>query len=531
MQNGRRRIGARVPSANSRSTNRSESFSEYTSIQKSVECPICGIELPNLQSLNDHIDITHISTEEETQPKHQDFVNSWFSRTINGATTLHAKAAQRLLKLEPYEQNGDRTGAIGIEATKLTDSVVTREHWQAEVVDMKCHDPTCDKILNFMNGRIHCRKCGYVFCNFHTLYQAKLSVSADYDPEFGFWSRICRQCYENRPGYNDVHGQTRSRYHTFEAFRKSIADKRRIEFLRLDKRMKRLESLWSSEKVSVFDALLKNKAKKLEQEIVNWQEDSEVETCPECGNVFTLTRRRRHCRLCGRVVCRFCVLEILHSNQFQNLLICNSCNQNYFKTLAFQKDKDHIPGYILHINHLQVFRHALQNYITLYKENLADLLSGTIVTQELLQKTKDVRQRFSDLCLKYESTVKKISSYPVNTEAEEQIKHSICAEAKSFLQETALHLQAIPRLQVGQTWSSQMEQDASARKEEAEKKQNEYTQMKIVIEEQVFLVENMIREAKLKRKFSEVDTLVQSLKPLQEEIQRLERSIQELNGL
>ncbi|EPX72640.1 prevacuole/endosomal FYVE tethering component Pep7 [Schizosaccharomyces octosporus yFS286] len=529
MQNGKRRIGSRVPSNNSRNTNRSESFSESICLQKSVECPICGLELPNLQSLNDHIDITHITPEEETQPKNQDFVNSWFLKTINGATTLHIKAAQRLLKLEPYEQNGDQTGAIGIEATKLTDPVITREHWQPEVADMKCHDPTCDKVLNFVNGRIHCRKCGYVFCNYHTLYQAKLSVSASYDPDFGFWSRVCKQCYENRPGYNDVHGQTRSRFPTFESFRKPIADKKRIEFLRLQKRMQRLQSLWSSEEVSVFDALVKNKAKKMEQEIVNWQDDSEVETCPECNNGFTLTRRRRHCRLCGRVVCRFCVLEILHLNQLQNLLICNSCNQNYFKTISFQKDKEHIPGYVLHINHLQVFRHALQNYIKLFKDNLAVLLSGTVVTYDLLQKTKEVRQRFSDLYMRYESTIKKISSYPVNTEEEERLKHCVCAEGKSFLQETALHLQAIPKLQVGQSWSSQMEQDALSRKKEAEEQQNEYIQMKIVIEEQVFLVENMIRKAKLKRNFSEVEILMQSLKPLQDEIQKLEESIEKLN--
>jgi rabenosyn-5 len=41
-----------------------------------------------------------------------------------------------------------------------------------------------------------------------------------------------------------------------------------------------------------------------EQAITPWQEDSAVPACPLCLVVFnTLTNRKHHCRLCGKVVC------------------------------------------------------------------------------------------------------------------------------------------------------------------------------------------------------------------------------------
>ncbi|CAB16219.1 prevacuole/endosomal FYVE tethering component Pep7 [Schizosaccharomyces pombe] len=532
MQNGKRRIGVRISSnlSNHSGTNLSTSAqSDSSNIVKATECPICGLELPNLSALNDHLDVTHFNDNEKIH-KRQDSINSWLTRTLNGASALQMKAAQRLWRMEPYEQNGDSSGAVGLEATKLTDSLVVKNHWQPEVPDMVCHDPMCDKLLNFINGHIHCRKCGYIFCNFHSMYQIKLSIHATYDSENGFWCRVCRECYEGRPGYNDSNGLIRSRFQTFETFRKPLADKRRIEFLRLSKRMKKLEELWTSENVSMLDALLLNKAKRLEQSIVHWQDDSVVQICPECNNSFTLTRRRRHCRLCGRVICRFCVLEISLPQHPQPLLICMSCNQNYFRNVLYQTERSKSLGYIRHIEHLQVFRQAMVNYYRLYEDSLSELLSGEIITEATLKIVKDRRKKFLELCVKYDGTMKKIANHPSSNDAEEQFKQNVVNEAKRYLQETILRLQAIPyHLQVGQAWTSESERELEKKKEQVEKKQEELMQTRIVLEEQVFLVENMIEDAKAKRKFSEVETLLSSLAPLHEEIHSITEKIHDLD--
>lgn len=48
------------------------------------------------------------------------------------------------------------------------------------------------------------------------------------------------------------------------------------------------------------------KRKEFEREIVPWLDDAEAQVCPLCAARFGLTRRRHHCRLCGKVLCHSC---------------------------------------------------------------------------------------------------------------------------------------------------------------------------------------------------------------------------------
>ena len=87
------------------------------------------------------------------------------------------------------------------------DDVVTKAHWQRPGGNDICSDPTCGKRLNSTNGRVNCRKCGKLFCDDHTMYQMKLSRSAQHEPVRGFWCRVCETCYKSREGYNDHNGR------------------------------------------------------------------------------------------------------------------------------------------------------------------------------------------------------------------------------------------------------------------------------------------------------------------------------------
>lgn len=86
------------------------------------------------------------------------------------------------------------------------DEVVTKEHWQARGPYDVCLEPTCGKRLNATNGCVNCRKCGKLFCEEHTMYQMKLSRSAQHEPVRGLWCRVCETCYKLREGYNDHNG-------------------------------------------------------------------------------------------------------------------------------------------------------------------------------------------------------------------------------------------------------------------------------------------------------------------------------------
>ncbi|KAH8087968.1 FYVE zinc finger-domain-containing protein [Filobasidium floriforme] len=45
------------------------------------------------------------------------------------------------------------------------------------------------------------------------------------------------------------------------------------------------------------------KKREVERGLVVWEEDGEVRRCRICQSIFSLTNRKHHCRLCGRIVC------------------------------------------------------------------------------------------------------------------------------------------------------------------------------------------------------------------------------------
>lgn len=130
---------------------------------------------------------------------------------------------QKLKGLDVFESNENQStlvssrplaGPAGLPETststpKLLDpeDLITREHWQAGCLYDMCLEPSCGKRLNATNGCVNCRKCGKLFCEEHTMYQMKLSRSAQHEPVRGIWARVCETCYKSREGYNDHTGK------------------------------------------------------------------------------------------------------------------------------------------------------------------------------------------------------------------------------------------------------------------------------------------------------------------------------------
>ena len=61
----------------------------------------------------------------------------------------------------------------------------------------------------------------------------------------------------------------------------------------------------------------------------HFQDEKDVKACLECGHAFnSITRRKHHCRICGRVVCWFCSMHTLHdpaNPTASKVRACNSC--------------------------------------------------------------------------------------------------------------------------------------------------------------------------------------------------------------
>lgn len=296
-------------------------------------CPICNEEMVTLLQLNRHLDDVH----KEIQEQEQDEVKDWFKHQMAKAKKFQPLAVlnQKLKGLDVFESNDEVTRSTPATRTETAtrrdnqspapaprpmpqvdpDEVVTRQHWQKKTGYDVCSDPTCGRRLGAMEyGNVNCRHCGKLFCEEHTMYQMKLSRSAQHEPVRGMWCRVCETCYKSREGYNDRHGLEHDRMAEFSSMRKDTVGKQTMEVSRLEKRLSRLTQLLANPPDEALQSSRKgwsltswgqgDPRKQLEQSIVAWQDDAEVSRCPYCQQDFSqYTFRRHHCRTCGKVVC------------------------------------------------------------------------------------------------------------------------------------------------------------------------------------------------------------------------------------
>ena len=128
---------------------------ESTTTTTTLSCPICNENMITLLQLNRHLDDVHREVEEVQK----ETVKSWFKKRMNKAKSLPPVVAlnQKLGKSEPFERNGDQlVGRNGVDATVVTDEIVTRKHWQQETGNDYCSEPSCGKPLTNKNGHINC---------------------------------------------------------------------------------------------------------------------------------------------------------------------------------------------------------------------------------------------------------------------------------------------------------------------------------------------------------------------------------------
>ncbi|KAJ1534250.1 carboxypeptidase Y-deficient, partial [Nowakowskiella sp. JEL0078] len=296
-----------------------------------LSCPICFDEMLTLGMLNQHIDDQH--SEESDDAKN--VLLDWFKKTQKTILDPLSKAARRTeaglsnLNLErinavvkgetPFGLNQNMPARIlnfGEDEEADFDRMITKNHWQHEAGNDICSYNSCGKSLGLRSGKNNCRKCGRLYCEEHCRLQMKLSIDARYDPDHGYWVRVCLPCFTGRDGFLDTHGVSRSRTQTYLRIRKSKIDQVLLEANKLEKRLERVSvpfiftltvtndtfTLNQSNRNSVGSISKSKRA--LEQSVVTWEDEKVKTNCPICSLLFnSLTKRKHHCRLCGRVIC------------------------------------------------------------------------------------------------------------------------------------------------------------------------------------------------------------------------------------
>ncbi|KAK4121508.1 hypothetical protein N657DRAFT_647672 [Parathielavia appendiculata] len=570
-----------------------------------LACPICEEEMVTLLQLNRHLDDVH----QELPEAEQDEVKSWFDKQVLKAKRFQPLSLinQKLRGLEVFESNETQPLSIGMaapgrppETVVDPDELVTRKHWQRPTGHDVCTDPLCDRKLGPLSGSVNCRCCGRLFCEEHTMYQMKLSRSANHEPFRGMWCRVCETCYKSRDGYNDHTGLSRDRTAEFAAVRAKKVERQRLEVQRLEKRLTKLTRLLveASPDASMNSGLLSPLAgqrsvrKMIEQSVVTWEDDATVSRCPFCKQEFRpWTFRRHHCRICGRVVCADpqtnCSSEVglnvenptvIPTSEKQapangqvsiDVRMCCECKHTIFSHRDFIESIKHRPPDQRAYETLRQFERGIHMLLPSFHKSLQALQppdesrdgldSRPPPTSAQIQEAAKIRKRLTDAFAKYDLAAKRIRNMKTDSPTQLRLQRAIYASASSFLHANLLPMKSVPAmlksqssfsnnhrhlLSGGNSASSPLRNgesavgfvdaetsslggasEVSSAAAALENEEREARERLVVLEEQRFLVQEMLRSAKGARRLEEAGALTKNLEELDREIEASKRAV------
>ncbi|MCJ1309535.1 carboxypeptidase Y-deficient [Agyrium rufum] len=561
-------------------------------------CPICNDEMVTLLQLNRHLDDNHKNLEEVKQ----DEVKDWFKTQMVKAKKFQPLAVlnQKFKGLDVFESNEPTTPPPSIHTTSSAststatlsklpetpsvdpDEVVSKKHWQRPGPNDTCLEPTCGRRLNTANGKVNCRHCGKLFCEEHTMYQMKLSRSAQHEPVRGIWCRVCETCYKSRDGYNDRNGLEIDHTKEFANMRRKVVDKTFLEVSRLEKRLTRLTQLLANsppEQTSGgllwgLTASKANPRKQLEQSVVTWEDDATVIRCPFCQQEFSnYTFRRHHCRTCGRVVCgdlrTGCSSEVgLNIDQESDratekpstsigvdVRLCKDCKHTLFSKRDFAAEIAHKPPDVRSYENLVQFERGIRLMLPRFQRLLVALQDpDQPPSSAQLAEASKTRKRLMDAFTQYDAAARRIRDLPTTSESQKKLQKAIHQQSTNFLQLHMLPLKALPKVlkhasphgasplrpslngHLSPNGSrsnsalaaikyndienaSQVSSSSAISALEAEEKG--LRERLIVLEEQRFFVQEMVASAVKRRKFDEVESLGANVTDLEKEIDGL----------
>ncbi|KAL6869548.1 Zn finger protein [Amphichorda felina] len=117
-------------------------------------------------------------------------------RLSNGLMNVTGLAMiQRLSRRSTAESDNQPEGGWDLELFPAVTDLPTRNHWKPDAEASICDDPACKRTFNYFVRRHHCRRCGNIFCDFHSSFEVPLDQDANFNPR-AVPSRTCNHCFD-----------------------------------------------------------------------------------------------------------------------------------------------------------------------------------------------------------------------------------------------------------------------------------------------------------------------------------------------
>ncbi|KKY29879.1 putative vac1 protein [Diaporthe ampelina] len=516
-----------------------------------------------LLQLNRHIDDNH----QELPEVQQDEVKTWFDKQVLKAKRFQPLSLinSKLRGLEVFEPNETQhiappPSTAGprppLDTVIDPDEMVTRKHWQRSTGNDRCTEPSCGKSLGALDGNINCRNCGRLFCEVHTLYQMKLS----------------------REGYNDHSAVMVDHTDAFVAIRRRKVERQNLEIQRLEKRLTKLTQLLAyppDEAVGGGGGLLtpvaslagqKNARKQLEQVVcadVQTECSSEVGlnvTKPVSngtGNEKPDVPKGHHINVDVRM-CRDCKHTIFAKRDFQDAVTLKPPDQRAYETLRqFERG-------------IRLLMPSFQRALVALQPPDDDFsLDRPPPSHTQIQEANKLRKRLTDSFAKYHVAAKRIRDMKTTSPTQLRLQKNVYTAASSFLHTYMLPMKSLPTMlkrnlsspgnpgshrrllgaadrhgssgsvpgalsplrrgesaEPGSETASLGEaSETSTAVSALETEEKELRERLVVLEEQRFLVQEMVNNARASRRFEEVGALNKNVEELDREISALTNAV------
>jgi rabenosyn-5 len=271
---------------------------------------------------------------------------------------------------------------------------------------------------------------------------------------------------------------------------------------------------------------------------------------------FNLLNRKHHCRLCGRVVCgnplTGCssnvglnvsggipisshLLTSVHSEKQLSpevrvdVRMCQDCKSTIFGRRDFLNDSTKTPKYVAIYENMSQFRYGIEQLLPKFK-SLVFLLkeSETVPTKAQLDEAHKIRKRLLDLFTQYDSVSKRILQSSSPTETDRRVQAAMNQAATHFLQTHMLPLQSLPKILKSKDKSPLSADGSETNGGISDAREKELKEKMMVLEEQKYLVGNMMETARKGRRTEEMGALKESLDDLDKEIENIKQELGDL---
>lgn len=209
--------------------------------------------------------------------------------------------------------------------------------------------------------------------------------------------------------------------------------------------------------------------------------------------------------------------ELQVPSDCEPIRVCLTCKDTVFGKRNFQRDLNAEPSELLKTYRTMAhLANSIENMMPRFQKELEETIASKKMAgmhpKDILAASK-LRRRLLDTFSQLDSAARKVGNLKDLSPTEERIQQQMYTAAVSFLQEKMLPLKTLPKI---------LGQEAQAPPAKAPPANYKALQQQLVVmEEQRFMVENMMVEAKQRRKYDELPPLEMSCKDLDVEIDTL----------